>query len=142
TVKPGVGSINVNLSPSSNPQNSFIQTAAGSVTLVAGQNVMVGTGYVNTSGGGNIFVHALAGNIDTGNFAQGYHFEASVNSLDAAYDLSRGLGGISTAAGGDVTLIAGGDVTTILPGNNGYYYDGNFKTTQNGSDSATAGSGA
>ena len=63
----------------------------------------------------------LAGSIDTGSDAQGYHFEAGVGSLNQAYDLSGGLGGISTGNGGDVTLIAGGNVMSVLPTVNGYY---------------------
>ena len=56
--------------------------------------------------------------------------------------MKKGLGGISTAAGGDVTLIAGVDVTSVLPGYNAYYYDGDKTKPNNGDDYLTAGSGA
>ena len=126
-----------------------IQTAAGNVNLEAGQNILVGSGYVITTGGGSITAHALAGNIDTGSDAQGYFFKANASSLSQAYNLSDGLGGISTAAGGDVTLIAGGNVTSVLPvsvgtGKIGYVYDGNTLTSvaSGHTDFPTAGSGA
>ena len=109
---------------------------------MAGQDITVGSGYVITTGGGSISAHALAGDIDTGSDAQGYHFNRNASSLSAAYNLQNGLGGISTAAGGDVTLIAGGNVTSVLPGKGVYYYDGNQETPDNGSDYTTAGSGA
>ena len=90
----------------------------GDINLTAGQSILVGSGYVITTGDGSIYAHALAGNIDTGSDAQGYYFAiGGVNTLSAAYNLQDGLGGISTEAGGDVKLIAGGDVTSFLPGN-------------------------
>ena len=62
--------------------------------------------------------------------------------------MNGGLGGISTAAGGNVTLIAGGNVTSVLPGNttDHYYYDGNPGPVENVQGNnynyLTAGSGA
>jgi filamentous hemagglutinin family protein len=134
TCTPGVGSITLNGS-------GAIQTAAGNINLQAGQDITVNSGYVITTGGGSIFAHALAGNIDTGSDAQGYYFVPGATTIGSAYNLSQGLGGISTAAGGDVTLVAGGNVTSVLPANKGYYYDGNFYSAAN-SGYATAGCGA
>jgi filamentous hemagglutinin family protein len=141
TVTPGKGSISffdeydpANPQPITNP-SGFIQTAQGNITLVAGQDITLGTAFVITTGGGNISAHALSGKIDTGDYAQGYNFLGLPN-------LNDGLGGISTEAGGDVTLIAGGDVTSVLPGNGVYYYDGNQVEPNNGNDYMTAGSGA
>jgi len=129
-----------------------IQTAGGNVNLEAGQNILVGSGSVVTTGGGSISAHALAGNIDTGSDAQGYYFDTygTATSLSQAYNLSDGLGGISTEAGGDVTLIAGGNVTSVLPvsvgtGKIGYVFDGGTPSTSVASghtDFSTAGSGA
>lgn len=130
TVQPGVGNIFLNGGPAGDGIGGSIQTATGNIDLEAGQDITVGSGYVITTGGGSISAHALAGSIDTGTDAQGYHFVNNANSLNAAYNLQNGLGGINTAAGGDVTLIAGGDVTSFLPGAN----------IQD--DSGTAGSGA
>jgi filamentous hemagglutinin family protein len=139
-IQPGVGNIYLNGGAGQTGGGS-IQTARGSINLAAGQNITVGSGHVITAGGGSINAHALAGNIDTGSDAQGYHFEAGVGSLDQAYDLSGGLGGISTGNGGDVTLVAGGNVTSVLPTVNGYIYDGNFQSANN-ADYTTAGAGA
>jgi filamentous hemagglutinin family protein len=122
--------------------DSLIKIGSGNINLTAGQDITVGSGYVITTGGGSIYAHALAGSIDTGSDAQGYFFKKNASSLSTAYGLSDGLGGISTAAGGDVTLIAGGDVTSVLPGKGVYYYDGNSVTPENGNDYLTAGSGA
>ena len=134
TCTSGVGSIVLNGS-------GYIQTGAGSINLQAGQDITVNSGYIITTGGGSIYAHALAGNIDTGSDAQGYYFVQNAKNIGTAYNLSHGLGGISTAAGGNVTLVAGGNVTSVLPGNKGYYYDGNFIAAQN-SGYTTAGSGA
>jgi filamentous hemagglutinin family protein len=141
----GKGNIYLGGFDGTSPQDfsGSIQTASGSISLTAGQDILVGSGYVITTGGGSISAHALKGNIDTGSDAQGYYFSiGSVNSLSQAYNLSDGLGGISTEAGGDVTLIAGGDVKSVLPGNGVYYYDGNPQSSENGNDYMTAGSGA
>ena len=143
TVQPGIGSIYLGGYDGTAPQNfsGSIQTSSGPVDLTAGVDILVGSGSVITTGGGSITAHALAGNIDTGSDAQGYHFESGADSLDDAYDLSGGLGGISTAAGGNVNLTAGGNVTSILPANNGFIYDGNQLPPLN-NDYTTAGSGA
>ncbi len=142
-VQPGAGSIYLN-GGSGLTGSGSIQLASGSVHLTAGQDITVGSGFVITTGGGSIMAHALAGNIDTGSDAQGYFFESGVGSLNEAYDLSDGLGGISTAAGGDVNLTAGGDVTSVLPGVNGFFYDGGFYNSlpSGYTDFGTAGSGA
>ncbi|MGO8837523.1 MAG: beta strand repeat-containing protein [Limisphaerales bacterium] len=153
TVQSGAGSIYIGDASSSTvngttvftplDDSGSIQTAGGSVNLTAGQDILVGSGYVITTGGGTISVHALAGNIDTGSDAQGYHFKNSASSVNAAYNLQDGLGGISTGAGGNVTLIAGGNVTSVLPSSAGnYYYDGNQTPAGNGTEYLTAGAGA
>jgi filamentous hemagglutinin family protein len=151
-VTPGAGSIYLNnFDPNnpgngfdpSNPGSGFIRTAGGSITLVAGQDITVGTGYINTTGGGSISAHALAGNIDTGGYAQGYIFQAASSASGGYYvDPTLGVGGISTIAGGDVNLTAGGDVNSLLPGRNGYFYDGNFTSSANNANITTAGCGA
>jgi filamentous hemagglutinin family protein len=149
TVTPGAGSIYLNAFDPNNPNNvvtdpsGYIKTAAGSITLVAGQDIIVGTGYVNTTGGGSITAHALAGNIDTGGYAQGYIFQAG-DSASAGYlvDPGQGVGGISTTAGGDISLTAGGNVQSLLPGKDGYFYGGNFTSAAADPNITTAGTGA
>ncbi len=131
TVQSGVGSIYLGDAVADGSGNltsaggsGSIQLAAGAIDLTAGQDITLGSGYVITTAGGNISAHALAGNIDAASsLAQGYYFESSVGTIkydpSLAYDLSQGLGGISTAAGGDVALVAGGNVSSFLPGPSG-----------------------
>ena len=142
-VQLGTGSIYLN-GGSGLTGSGSVQLASGSIHMTAGQDITVGSGFVITTGGGSITAHALAGNIDTGSDAQGYFFESGAGSLNEAYDLSDGLGGISTAAGGDVSLTAGGDVTSVLPGVNGFFYNGDFYNSlpSGYTDFGTAGSGA
>ena len=152
TVAPGAGSIYLNgFDPNDsgngfdpgNPGNGFIKTASGAITLVAGQDITVGVGYVNTTGGGSINAHALAGSIDTGGYAQGYVFQAADSANQGYYaDPYLGVGGISTTAGGDVNLTAGGNVTSLRPGRGGYFYDDNFYSFANNPQVVTAGCGA
>jgi filamentous hemagglutinin family protein len=118
-----------------------LQLGQGLVNLIAGNTIQVGAGYVVTTGGGSITAHALKGGINTGSSGQGYFFNANATTIDAAYNLSHDLGGISTMAGGDVNLTAGGDITSVLPGKKGYFYNGNFVSALN-NDYTTAGSGA
>jgi filamentous hemagglutinin family protein len=140
TINPSTGNIYLT-GGSGLTGDGFIQTALGNITLTAGQNVLVGKGYVTTTDGGSINVHALAGNIDSGSRSQGYVFQAASSPSQGYYvDSGLGLGGISTAAGGDVSLMAGGNVSSVLPTIGGYFYNGNLIST--GGTDGTAGSGA
>jgi filamentous hemagglutinin family protein len=149
TVATGAGSIYLNAFDPNNPGNApydpsgYLKTGSGSITLVAGQDITVGTGYVNTTGGGSITAHALAGSIDTGGYAQGYVFQSGDSVSEGYYvDSTLGVGGISTTAGGDVSLTAGGNVQSLLPGKDGYYYDGDFTSFAANPSITTAGCGA
>lgn len=88
-----------------------LQAANGAINLLAGNSVTVNSGYVRTVDGGSITVAALSGSIKTGTNPNGYDFR----STDAGYVVDPNLGGISTAAGGNVTLTAGTDITSYLP---------------------------
>ncbi|MBW8864065.1 MAG: filamentous hemagglutinin N-terminal domain-containing protein [Verrucomicrobia bacterium] len=110
--------------------SSSIKLAAGAINLTAGKDITVNSGYVITTGGGSISAHALSGTIITGEDPIGYYFNPNATTIGSAYDLSHGLGGISTAAGGSVLLTAGGDVISYLP------------TTTDKLDALTAGAGA
>ena len=119
TVQSGVGNIYLNGS-SGGKGGGLIQTTSGDINLTAGQSIMVGKGYVNTTGGGDITAHALKGDINTGTLSQGYTFQAASEPSQGYYvDFSKGLGGISTASGGSVSLTAGGNVISALPGSSG-----------------------
>ena len=125
TINSGVGSIYLN-GGSGKSQNGTIQLGSGSVNLEAGQSILVGSGSVFTTGGGSIYADALVGDINCGTANGGYQFGIF------GYRPVATLGGISTAAGGDVTLIAGNNVisqpTTPAnqsPGASGAYGSGN-----------------
>lgn len=147
-VSPGAGSILLNAFDPNNPveasdPSGYIQTGTGHINLIAGQDITVGIGRVTTTAGGSITAHALAGNIDTGGYAQGYVFQTGNSAAEGYYvDTDRYVGGISTVAGGDVNLIAGGNIQSLLPGKDGYFYDGNFTAARGNPDVTTAGSGA
>jgi len=136
TMQPGVGNIYLN-GGGGLSQNGAIQLSAGSVSLLAGQSILVGSGSVFTTGGGGIYADALAGDINAGT-ANGSSTSGGTQTSDYLFTASGSrpnavLGGISTAAGGDVTLIAGDDVISIptvpsasdWPGASGAYGPGN-----------------
>ncbi len=116
-VQAGVGNIFLN-SGQGKTLNGAIQLASGNINLVAGNNIQVGSGYVRTIGGGSISAMALAGSINTGTDAAGYRFLSASSATDPFYLVDQNLGGISTAAGGNVTLNAGLDVVSYLPSGN------------------------
>jgi filamentous hemagglutinin family protein len=99
-----------------------IQTATGSIHLEAAQDILVGSGFVRTTGngitpGGSITTWAHKGDVNTGTYDAGYTYNVSTSSSDPFYqvDQNLGVGGISTEAGGDVNITAGGNVTSFMP---------------------------
>jgi filamentous hemagglutinin family protein len=101
--------------------SAAVQTAAGNINVLAGNNVSVGSGgivtgiangAVMTGAGGNVNVQAVAGNVNCGSSTGGYDF----TTTGVGYTVSPTLGGISTASGGNVTIQAGGNITAPLPG--------------------------
>ncbi len=119
--------------------NSSLQTVNGDINLWAANEVQVGwsgnnagtdvanggTGAIRTIGGGNIDVTAEYGDVNSGSSTFGFDYFASGDGSAAApyytpfyigdsvnFFLSN-LGGISTAAGGNVTINAGKDVVSF-----------------------------
>lgn len=99
--------------------NGAIATSAGGINLNAGNSILVGTGFVRTDGGGSISALAVAGNISTGTLASGsqnsgYDYSFDINGSNpvypGGYKVTDNLGGISTRAGGDVSLVAGDSI--------------------------------
>ena len=121
TIQSGSGYIFLNNGTESSPNGTgtgTIQLAGGSINLWAGESILVGSGSVFTTGGGSIFADALAGDINAGtyngNATTGDYSFRSFGSIPSTV-----LGGISTAAGGNITLVAGDDVIstpTVLSG--------------------------
>jgi uncharacterized protein (DUF2345 family) len=72
-----------------------VQTQNEDIDVTAANAVTVGTGAIRTMNGGNIVVDAVAGSVNAGQNQNGYSFVTGDFSL---------LGGISTAAGGNVTM--------------------------------------
>lgn len=92
--------------------NSYLQSQNGNISLTAPNEVIVNGGAIRTLNGGSISVATDYGDVDTGNNVNGYSFG---QRLAPYYRVNANLGGISTAAGGDVTINAGGDVISYLP---------------------------
>ncbi len=88
---------------------AFIQTQNGDINLWAANEVIIVSGAIRTIGGGNIDVTAEYGDVNSGNGINGFNYLASAPYFTPASSLS----GISTAAGGNVTINAGGDVTSF-----------------------------
>ena len=104
--QPGAGNIFLN-GGSGKTLNGIVQTGSGAIDMTAGESILVGTGAIRTTGGGAINLNALAGDINAGTANGGYQFSIFGAAVSSA------LGGIATAAGGDVTLQAGDDIISV-----------------------------
>jgi filamentous hemagglutinin family protein len=104
-----------------------LQTQGGDINLWAANEVQVGwsgtasppgivnpgTGSITTAGGGSISVTTQSGDVNTGSNPSGFLY---LNAAPYYYiDPVLGVGGISTSAGGNVTINAGGDVISYNP---------------------------
>jgi filamentous hemagglutinin family protein len=107
-VVPGVGNLNL-------LGDATLEAGQGAVRVVAGDSVRVQTGAIRTVGGGSITVQAVQGDVDCGTNPDGFTF----TKTGVGYKVSPTLGGISTAAGGDVTIEAGHNVRSFLPPSTG-----------------------
>lgn len=93
-----------------------VQTDNGDLTLLAGNNITLASGFARTVGGGNVSVTAVAGAVNTGTSAAGYDFlPAGPSGNTYVYSVDPNVGGISTAAGGNVSITAGTDIISYLP---------------------------
>lgn len=128
--------------------SAYIQAANGNanleaaINLYAANEVIIGNGAIRTSGGGNIEVTAEYGNVNSGINPAGYDYSPTA----PYYTPDPNLGGISTAAGGNVTIYAGGDVisypafpTATAPVSAGDPGTGAFDPMAPGSVTITAG---
>jgi hypothetical protein len=139
-VQSGIGNIYLN-GGNGLTKNGTLQLAAGDINLFAGQSILVAplnssvvSGSVFTTGGGNIFAYAAAGDIIAGTSNGGTSATSQTsdyNFTDSGSTPNPYLGGISTAAGGNVTLIAGNNIdstpkipTRQAPGASGTYGSG------------------
>jgi filamentous hemagglutinin family protein len=93
--------------------SSYLQTRNGDISLRAANEIMVNSGAIRTTQGGSIDVTADVGDVNCGVNVNGYIF--GQNAPPYYRVNAANLGGISTAAGGDVTINAGRDVISYLP---------------------------
>jgi len=93
--------------------NSYLQTRNGNISLWAANEVIVNSGAIRTTQGGTIDVEAQYGDVNCGVNINGYIFGQTAPPYYRVN--AANLGGISTAAGGNVTIHAGGDVISYLP---------------------------
>lgn len=123
--KPALGSDGIYLNGS-----AYIQTQDSDINLWAANEVKVDTGGsyngIRTMNGGNINVSARYGDANAGANPLGFIYNSNYDPTDPndplnnplysiAADPGASLGGISTAAGGNVTINAGGNVISYLP---------------------------
>jgi filamentous hemagglutinin family protein len=112
---------------------SYIETQNGDINLWAANDIIVNADYslnpgfngIRTVAGGNITVTAQYGDVNSGASQLGasgtVNYFGNINGFlfgrNAApyYAVSPNLGGISTAAGGNVTITAGRDVVSFTP---------------------------
>ncbi len=108
---PGTGADSIFLNGS-----AYLQTQDGSIDLFAANQVIVNGGAIRTLKGGSINVKTLFGNVNAGFNTGGFTYNFFLPTPTSPYySVSSTLGGISTAAGGDVTIDAGGDVISYFP---------------------------
>jgi filamentous hemagglutinin family protein len=103
--------------------SAFIQTMNGDINLSAANEVIVNSGAIRTLAGGNIDVTTMYGDVNSGDNVNGYNFAPTTSrrtDTPPYYTVSTSLGGISTAAGGNVTINAGGNVISYLPTQSDY----------------------
>ena len=137
-VQSGVGNIYLNNNSGSDTTGGgSIQTGLGSINLTAGNDILIGSGFVRTTSGGSITATAMAGSVNTGSYAFGYAFSSADPNITIG---SQGTGGISTETGGNVTITAGKDIISFLPSqNNGVLTDAGSGAFGPGNVTLTAG---
>ena len=131
--------------------HAYIQTQNGDIDAWAANEILVSIGDssqvnynqvlnngIRTLNGGNINVTTQYGDVNTGGNPMGYLFSKKSPYYSVAVDIGSGqvLGGISTAAGGNVTITSGGNVTSFLPLDSSQIFNSNKGETED------AGSGA
>ncbi|PWU12962.1 MAG: hypothetical protein C5B50_20360 [Verrucomicrobia bacterium] len=110
STRAGFGGVYLNGGPADShgnkPDNSgALQTEDGNISIAAGHEVLVGSGYIRTVAGGSLSIQTGDGNVDAGDLANAYDYNRGGYVVS-----SLGLGGIGTAEGGNVTINAGGNI--------------------------------
>jgi filamentous hemagglutinin family protein len=105
----GTGGIYLNGGPGNFELGGSVETADGSLDLRAGNEVIVGTGFIRTDNGGNLSIVTGSGDVNAGENQSGNIFTRNGPVPD--FD---GVGGIATEAGGDVSITAGNNISSLL----------------------------
>jgi len=107
--------------------NAYISSQNGGINLWAANEVQIATASgeadntsvdengIRTLSGGNISVTTEYGDVNAGGNSHGFVFNQTIDKKAPYYSVSPSLGGISTAAGGNVTISAGGNVISYNP---------------------------
>jgi filamentous hemagglutinin family protein len=124
---PVSGSDGIYLDGNTTGDSSYIQSFDGNINLWAANEVQVGwTGSfsgqgsinggdssINTTGGGNIDVTTLYGDVNSGSNPAG--FVLPYRKTAPYFSATFNAGGIGTSGGGNVTISAGGNVIGYMP---------------------------
>jgi filamentous hemagglutinin family protein len=115
----GLSSPTISLSAANEVQVGCSLDANGNYVATGGGGLNAGTGSITTTGGGSISVSTQYGDVNTGSDSSGFLYtqpSGRGGTLQPPYyTVSPSLGGISTAAGGNVVINAGGNVISYLP---------------------------
>jgi hypothetical protein len=115
----GLSSPTISLSAANEVQVGCSLDGNGNYVATSGGGLNGGTGSIITTGGGSISVSTQYGDVNTGSDPSGFLYKQPSGIhrtlLPPYYSVSPTLGGISTAAGGNVSINAGGDVISYLP---------------------------
>lgn len=104
---------NINLRAANEVQVGWVNYAGSGVETPSPGSVNPGASSVSTAQGGSINVTTLYGDVNTGSDPNGFNYSATGYSVPD--NVSTLLGGISTAAGGNVNINAGGNVISYIP---------------------------
>jgi filamentous hemagglutinin family protein len=115
----GLSSPTISLSAANEVQVGCSLDGNGNYVATSGGGLNGGTGSITTTGGGSISVKTQNGDVNTGADSSGFLYTQPSGRggtlLPPYYTVSSTLGGISTAAGGNVSINAGGNVISYLP---------------------------
>ena len=115
----GLSSPTISLSAANEVQVGCSLDGNGNYVATSGGGLNSGTGSITTTGGGSISVKTQNGDVNTGADSSGFLYTQPSGRggtlLPPYYTVSSTLGGISTAAGGNVSINAGGNVISYLP---------------------------
>jgi filamentous hemagglutinin family protein len=106
---------NINLWAANEVQVGWVDYAGSGVENPTSGSLNPGASSISTTAGGNISVKTLHGDVNTGSNPNGFTYNATAPYDTVVDTVANLLGGISTAAGGNVAIAAGGNVISYIP---------------------------